>query len=316
MPTAHPPNARMGGIYVAHVVNSPGLTAHNRLNYERRLRPVRERFPGGAHGSIVRMMLTPPAAASPPPPPSPPPLRPPPPPSPPPPPASPEAATPPHAPSPLPPLPARPPCCPRLPEDAVGDAVQGSLPPRLRVVALSPLSSRPDRARPNEASDMDRGRSPLAVPGRGSGVPSVLLRRCQVGPRRGCPDSWRREPSAQPRPEIGRIHGRAATRLQSPLDAVAHRAELPREQAQADRAVQAGMKGDSDARIKAVCNQVLRRRLEEARELAAAQRGVALVGEDHTDARSARNAHLLGLQEGRAAGCSGVRRAGAGCRGG
>eukprot|EP00964_Phaeocystis_antarctica_P112398 scaffold76565_cov61-Phaeocystis_antarctica.AAC.7 len=264
----YPANAGMVGIYVAHVISPPGITAYNGLNPERRPRPVSERFPGGAHGSIVRM---PPAATSPPPPPSLPPLRPPPPPSPPPPPASPEVATPPHAPSPLPPLPARHPCCPRLPRDAV------PRPSRLRVIVFCPPSSQPGRARPTEASGLARCRSPLAVPGRGSGVRSALLPpvqtpRCREGPRRGCPDSWRRGTSAQPRPEAlrGRMRRLSCARTPKPGRGAARRAELPREQAQADRAVLAGVKGDGDARVKAVCDQVLRCRLEEARKLAAA----------------------------------------------
>eukprot|EP00964_Phaeocystis_antarctica_P043498 scaffold24964_cov58-Phaeocystis_antarctica.AAC.1 len=85
-----------------------------------------------------------------------------------------------------------------------GDAVLR--PSRLRVTVVYPLSSRPGRARPTEASGLARCRSPLAVPGRGSGVQSAPLPpaetpRCREGPRRGFPDSWRRETSAQPRPE-------------------------------------------------------------------------------------------------------------------
>eukprot|EP00964_Phaeocystis_antarctica_P063676 scaffold38239_cov66-Phaeocystis_antarctica.AAC.2 len=179
-----------------------------------------------------------------------------------------------------------------------------------------------------EAPGLDRCRSPLAVPGRGAGVRSAPLPPVQTprywgGPQTGCPDCWRREPSAQTRPGAPRgkprrngcIHGRvvARRRLQSPLAAVAHRTELPREQAQADRAVLARVKRDGDARVEAVCDQVLRCRLEEARELAAAQRGVALVREDHADARGARVAYLLGVQRlGTLAGCSRVQWAGAG----
>ena len=96
------------------------------------------------------------------------------------------------------------------------------------------------------------------------------------------------------------------------MQATLDRAELPREQAQADCAVLARVKGDGDARVEAVCDKVLRRRLKEARELATAQRGVALVREDHADARSARVAYLLGVQRPGtlwqvAAGCSGLQ---------
>eukprot|EP00964_Phaeocystis_antarctica_P034343 scaffold19527_cov61-Phaeocystis_antarctica.AAC.2 len=77
-------------------------------------------------------------------------------------------------------------------------------------------------------------------------------------------------------------------------DAVAHRADLPCEQAQADRTVLAREEGDGNARVEAFYDQILRCRLEKARELAAAQRGVAFVRENHTDARGARGAHLIG----------------------
>eukprot|EP00964_Phaeocystis_antarctica_P044287 scaffold25445_cov56-Phaeocystis_antarctica.AAC.5 len=75
---------------------------------------------------------------------------------------------------------------------------------------------------------------------------------------------------------------------------MAHRADLPCEQAQADRTVLTREEGDGNARVEAFHDQILRCRLEEARELAAAQRGVALVRENHTDARGACGAHLIG----------------------
>ena len=75
---------------------------------------------------------------------------------------------------------------------------------------------------------------------------------------------------------------------------MAHRADLPCEQAHADHAVLAREEGDCDARVQAVRDQVMRCCLEEARELAAAQRWVALMREDHTDARGARGANLIG----------------------
>jgi hypothetical protein len=77
-------------------------------------------------------------------------------------------------------------------------------------------------------------------------------------------------------------------------EAVAHRANLPREKAQTDRALLACVESDGCARVEAVCDQVLRRRLDEAQELASAQRGVALVHKDHADARGARGAYLVG----------------------
>eukprot|EP00964_Phaeocystis_antarctica_P099772 scaffold65568_cov66-Phaeocystis_antarctica.AAC.1 len=167
------------------------------------------------------------------------------------------------------------------------------------VAAIRSWSERDGR----EALGLDRCRSPLAVPGRGSGVrsappPPVQTPRCQEGPRRGCPNSWRREPSAQPRPEAlrGKPRRLNCARTPKPRRGAVWPHPRPRGHAQADRAVLARVKGDGDARVKAVCDQVLWCRLEEARKLAAAQRGIALVREDHADARGACGAHLLGVQ--------------------